>query len=159
MLDGIDLGGFSTPVTIRWLRENRCSGLPPKAGVYVVIRDTSVAPTFLKISGAGWFKDRDPSYGLDVVQEGWVDGARIVYVGMSAAEGGLKERVSRLVSFAYGKRASHSGGRMLWHLSDWESLQLRWLTCAKAEANPRETTLISQFRRVHETRPFGNQTK
>jgi hypothetical protein len=46
----------------------------------------------------------------------WVDGAHVMYVGMTAAVGGLRSRLCQLFDFGTGKRVGHRGGRLLWHL-------------------------------------------
>jgi hypothetical protein len=158
-LDGIDLSGFSEPVSVADLANSRCSALPASPGVYVVVRKALSAPEFARESGAGWFKQRDPSYPLSTVRSNWVEGASIVYVGMTAAKRGLRGRVKQLIDFGMGQPVAHRGGRLLWHLRDWRDLKIAWLETSKPEASERESELISVFRSVHGVRPFANLAK
>lgn len=159
-VDGIDLSEFSAPILVSELVSTRCAGLRPTCGVYVVLRESPDRPVFLKKSGAGWFKGRNPSYPLDKVRSNWVAGATVVYVGKTVSKKGLLGRVRQLVDFACGKRAGHRGGRMLWHLADWQALKVAWRETAAADADSVETALIAAFKREHHgNRPFANLVK
>ncbi len=49
---------------------------------------------------------------------------------------------------------------MLWHLTDWEELQVRWMECPHLSPEDLETELIARFRQEHpERRPFANRNK
>jgi len=59
--------------------------VPSEPGVYVVLRTDTAAPRYLHTSGAGWFKERDPSVSIDSLETAWVDGARVLYIGKAGA--------------------------------------------------------------------------
>jgi hypothetical protein len=158
-IDGIAVPEFSTPMPISHLWETRYSIVPYEHGVYLVRRFTTTKPEFLARSGAGWFKGEDPSYPLSVVEQNWVPHASIVYVGKAGGSKGLRQRVRQLIDFAYGKPIGHRGGRMLWHLSDWSSLQLQWTICQKGSEDMIESEVISRFRQKYGNRPFANMSK
>jgi hypothetical protein len=158
-LDGIDLDGFTDGATVQQLFGYRYREVPPRCGVYVVIRDTTTPPTFLQTSSAGRFKDLDPSYSDSVVKAAWVPGARIVYIGKASGARGLKQRIRQLIDFGFGKPVGHRGGRSLWHLSDYPTLRLQWLKCACPDADAMETRFISQFKAAYDARPFANCVK
>lgn len=159
IVDGIDLSAFFKPESIRAFHQSHCSDLPATPGVYVVLRQALAIPSFLPASKAGWFKGNDPSYPIDTVKENWVEGAKVLYVGKAEGRVGLRAQVRQLVNIAYGKKIGHRGGRMLWHLSDWEDLQVVWRTCDDGGAGRLESELIDSFRRVHQVRPFANMIK
>jgi hypothetical protein len=121
-IDGVSLGGFSEPISLGKLMATRCDGLPSEAGIYLVIRTAGSYPLFLPKSPGGWFKGKDPSDPLDLVQAHWIEGAHVVYIG----EKGLKGRIDQLLGFGGGKIIGHRGGRLLWHLTDSSELLLRW---------------------------------
>jgi hypothetical protein len=154
--DGIDLSGWSGPITIQDLLSSRCSDLPKAAGVYTVLFGGG-SPEFLDKSAAGWYQNRNSSYSARIASDRWVKGATILHFGMTASRGGLRVRIRKLVDFAAGKPVAHRGGRLLWHLRDWRSLQLRWCECPASTARALEASLIESFARLHETRrPFAN---
>ena len=159
IVDGINLSGFSQPASISGLHSRRCSEVSTGCGIYVVFRESATRPRFLVKSAAGWFKGKDPSYPPHDVESNWVGGARVVYIGKTASQKGLRGSIRQLVDFAYGKAVGHRGGRLLWHLQGWKSLQVCWCECDAREADKRETELIRAFRRKHRVRPFANMSK
>jgi restriction endonuclease S subunit len=160
IIDGISLDGFSEAIIIDKLRETRCAQVPEKSGIYLIIRSSVSEPHFLRKSTGGWFKGLDPSYPIKVVHENWVDGAHVMYVGMTAADGGLRSRLCQFFDFGSGKRVGHRGGRLLWHLEDSGELLVRWRTCAANKADSAETAAITSFKSVHDDRrPFANMAK
>jgi hypothetical protein len=159
-IDGIRLDGFSEPITIGELRDTGCSVVPPSPGIYLIVRSSECTPEFLPKSTGGWFKDKDPSYPHNMVQENWVEEARVIYVGMTKAQKGLKGRLCCFFDFGQGKRVGHRGGRMLWHLPNSEKLLVRWRTYPEGEAYSAETDAIVAFKAVYGgRRPFANMTK
>ena len=159
-IDGICLDGFSEPITIDELRQTRCSGIPKSPGIYLIVRIVDSRPRFLPESTGGWFKGKDPSYARGVVQASWVEGAHVMYVGMTKGRKGLKGRLCQLVDFGFGKPVGHRGGRLFWHLGDSAELQVRWRTCPAAEADQAQTDVIASFKAVYAgKRPFANMAK
>lgn len=66
------------------------ASVPRAAGVYVVLRELNGDPDFLAASPAGRFKDKNPSVGRPALEEAWVRGARVLYIGK--ASGGASGR-------------------------------------------------------------------
>ena len=159
-VDGIELHSFAPGSSVRGLGESGCSDVPNAAGVYVVIRAATGVPRFLPTSSAGRFKGLDPSYPEQMVSDAWVAGATLVYVGKAAGAKGLRQRLGELVRFAYGANVGHRGGRMLWHLPDWEELLVRWRTCPPHSADAVEAALIERFCEEHDgRRPYANRRR
>ncbi|MGU7781354.1 hypothetical protein [Burkholderia sp. PU8-34] len=157
-VDGIELHSFAPGSSVRGLAESGCRDVPTAAGVYVVIRAATGVPRFLLTSSAGRFKGLDPSYPEQTVSDAWVPGATLVYVGKAAGEKGLRQRLGELVRFAYGANVGHRGGRLLWHLPDWEQLLVRWRTCPPHSADAVEAALIEQFCHAQDgRRPYANR--
>lgn len=157
-VDGMHLNSFATGNSVKGLSETNCRDVPTASGVYVVIRAALGVPPFLPASKAGRFKGLDPSYPGEVVEAAWVPDATVVYIGKGAGRNGLRQRVRQLVQFAYGKDVGHRGGRLLWHLPDWEELLVRWRVCAGESADTMEAGLIESFRQEHGDRlPYANR--
>lgn len=158
--DGVCLEGFSDPITIEELRRTRYFGVPKTPGVDLVMQTSNSAPRFLANSTGGWFKRKDPSYHTSVVHENWVDGARVIYVGMTRARKGLRGRLCQFFDFGAGKPVGHRGGRLLWHLENSGQLLVRWKMCGANEADTAETAAIAGFKAVYGgKRPFANMNK
>ena len=159
-IDGICMDGFSEPVAIEELRRTRYIGITESPGIYVIVRVADGRPGFLAASSGGWFKGKDPSYPLEVASESWVEGAHVLYVGMTRARKGLKSRLCQFFDFGSGKAIGHRGGRLLWHLEDSGQLVVRWRTCPASEADAAETAAIACFKAVYDgKRPFANRNK
>jgi hypothetical protein len=155
-IDGIDLRGWSGPITVQDLLSSCSSELPKTAGVYTVLFGGG-SPEFLDKSAAGWYQDRNSSYSARIAFDRWAKGATILYFGMTASRGMLRDRIRKLVDFAAGKPVAHRGGRLLWHLREWRSLQLPWCECPASTARALEASLIESFAPLHEARrPFAN---
>lgn len=153
MTDGIDLTYFSDPVSVHDLHEGTLGSIPAVSGVYLVLRGTTAEPIFLTKSGAGWFKGKDPSVSEERLNECWVSDAKVLYAGST---GNLRRRIGQLVDFAYGKSVGHYGGRLLWHLSDWTDLEIRWAECGAEESTVEKQNLLHKFEAKHGRLPFAN---
>lgn len=151
------MNDFKGGISVRDLYRCRCRCVPPEPGVYCVVRKSSKLPGFHTPSTAGWFHGLDPSYPDQFVKDNWVRGAQIIYVGKAAGQNGLRQRICQLVKFGFGHAVGHRGGRLLWHLNDWETLQVFWL--CNPNAADLETSLINQFREIYGERPFANLKK
>jgi hypothetical protein len=158
-LDGISLDNFSDPISIGTLRETRCSAVPPRSGIYLIVRISDCLPEFLEKSTGGAFKKRDPGCLPEFVRKNWVQGAHVVYVGKAAGRTGLRRRLDDLVAFGYGEAVGHWGGRLLWHLPEREKLLVRWRTCSKEQADKAETNAIASFKALFRMRPYANLRK
>ncbi len=125
-VDGIDLSGFSSLVSIETLQRTRCSAVPTDAGVYVVLRPTRQKPSFLAKSVGGWHKGKDPSVAAEVLRKNWIEDASILYVGLGDGVGGLQQRLREYMRFGLGKNVGHWGGRLIWQLRNYRQMFIRW---------------------------------
>ncbi len=159
-IDGIDLDSFAGGDSVKSLRTSGFGSVPTASGVYVVVREAAGAPTFQPDgkSKAGQFKGLDPSYPEEIVEAAWVPDATVVYIGKGAGRNGLRQRVGQLVNFAYGAPVGHRGGRLLWHLSDWEDLRVRWKVCPGESVDAMKADIMQWFRQAHcDMLPFANR--
>ncbi|WP_327290312.1 hypothetical protein [Streptomyces sp. NBC_01198] len=104
--------------------------LPLDGGIYVVIRTSDAAPTFLVASTAGWRKGKNPAVSTSQLAAKWVEGAEILYIGKAdagraAADHGLRGRLMQYARHGLGG-TSHHGGRYIWQLQDSTDLLVAW---------------------------------
>ncbi|WP_103885339.1 hypothetical protein [Actinacidiphila yanglinensis] len=131
--------------------------LPLDGGIYVVIRTSDAAPTFLAASTAGWRKGNNPAVSTSRLAAKWVEGAEILYIGKAdagtAADHGLRGRLRQYARHGAGG-TSHHGGRYIWQLQDSAALLVAW----KPAPDPRgeEDGLLAEFETLHHALPFAN---
>lgn len=153
----IDLSGFTGWVPFAALPT---AGVPTGPGVYVIMRPTDDPPAFLDVSPAGHFKGKDPTVPVAELQQLWVPGTRVVYIGKANHGGnrrrGLYKRLDEFRRFGAGEPIGHSGGRRIWQLADHTDLLVGWRETGDTEAAAIETAMIARFRAHHGRLPFAN---
>ena len=142
--------------TIRELKES-CSEVPSSNGVYLVLRRNNQQPIFSISSLGGYVKvpNDSPCYSLSYLQEQYVNGTCILYIGKSK---NMRRRLRSYMRFGQGKRASHGGGRAIWQMTDVDDFVICW---AETLENSRmvEWRMIQAFKLSHEgKRPFANMS-
>ena len=133
----------------------------PQSGVYLVLREPALGgPKFLSTGTGGWFKHEDPNVGLDKLENNWIDGALVLYIGKAdrgKSGRGVSKRLDDLHRFGSGKPAAHRGGKLLWQIADSDKFLICWKYCASKES-PRdnEVSLLQLFEATYDQLPFAN---
>lgn len=128
---------------------------PKVPGVYIVLRRSKKRPEYLTIGSGGHFKDEDPNVSVTELSDNWVEGASVVYIGMTTTT--LHKRLSAYMKFGEGRKIGHKGGRYIWQLADHEDLIVCWKEMPNGSPKEYETELILDFKNKHgNRRPFAN---
>ena len=132
-----------------------CKEVPAKKGIYIIIRKENTKPVFALKGTGGCFKGKDPNVSLEKLEQNWIEGEHILYIGK--AGGSLQERIALYMSFGQGKPVGHWGGRLIWQLEDVKDLIVCWKVLEKEEPRDVEKELIQEFKKQHKgKRPFAN---
>ena len=158
-VSGLRSLGFAGFVSIESLRD-RVHLIPSEQGVYLLLRNLDLPPKFLSIGTGGHYKNKDPNVPITRLKNEWVFDATIVYVGKAGGieiKSNLKSRITGLLRFGEGKKAPHSGGRLVWQLCDAEQLLVCWKVVKETEPRKIEKMIIGKFKQSHQgMRPFAN---
>ncbi len=152
--------GFEGFVTVEALLAD--SGLIPRScGIYAVLRTDGSAPVFLEQGTGGFFKGRNPNVTVETLEDKWVDGTDILYIGKAGggtSSNTLYKRIRQYLSFGCGKNVGHWGGRYIWQLQGADRLLFAWKeTPAGTLPRDEEHQLIGDFKRSHGGQlPFAN---
>lgn len=133
--------------------------IPDEAGVYVILRDLSVAPSFLPEGTGGRFKGRNPNVSLDRLQSRWIDAAPVIYIGKAGgreSSSTLRSRLRQNFDFGTGRPVGHWGGRLIWQLTSARQLSVAWLSTKEVDPRSVERNLIEQFLNTYGALPFAN---
>lgn len=155
----IQAAGFQGFVPISKLQATQCQSVPDSAGVYFIIWPSEAKPVFLPTNMGGHFKGKDPTVALGKLEQKWVRGVKVIYIGKAGdvgAKATLKTRLTSYMEFGAGKPVGHWGGRFIWQLADSENLLACWKVTSGLNAPRLETTLMQDFKAQHGKHPFAN---
>lgn len=149
--------GFSGFRSFKELDTNR---IPQAPGIYVVLKPEGFERLFLAKSVGGRFKKRNPSLLPAALEAEWIEDADVLYIGKagpgSTGNRGLRKRIQEFADFGRGKPVGHWGGRLIWQLSDSQSLVIAWKELAAAEVNAAEAAYHAKFISTYGRLPFAN---
>ena len=151
--------GFRGFLSVNRLWESRCEEVPVERGVYVAVRDAVMPPKFLEHSVGGRFRQMDPSVPIEILQNHWVPGAVVLYIGRARGPGVralLHQRVKRYLRFGQGRVVAHYGGRFVWQLRDHRVMLLAWMPTPDEDPAVVEARLQAMFLARHGRLPFAN---
>lgn len=122
--------------------------LPPRRGVYAVLRLSTERPALIETNVI----IRRKAYTVERLEDKWLDGQTIVYIGMAEPVDGL---YGRLGDFSK-QSSSHTGGRALWQLADSRDLVAAWVETPDHIAEVLEKSYLRTFKAKFGRYPFAN---
>ena len=136
------------------------SVIPAQMGVYVVLHEDNTEPIFVSKGTGGFFKGKNPNVAISELQDNWVEGTSIVYIGKAGGAGSsatLNKRLGQYLRFGQGANIGHWGGRYIWQLADSRDLVVCWKTLTDLDPREVERQMIAEFKATHAgKRPFAN---
>lgn len=160
---GLEASGFIGFAKVSNLKQSGgCNVIPREIGVYVVVRENPTAPAFLATSIGGHFKGKDPTLPISELVRKWIGGAHVVYIGKaggSDSKATLRSRLKQYMDFGCGKPIGHSGGRMIWQLTDSADLLVAWKAVVDTEPVVVEQQMIDEFVSIYGAFPFANRRR
>ena len=158
--DYLQAQGFEGFKTMGELMDGAKSRIPVQKGVYVVLRESESVPQFLQEGTGGFFKGKNPNVSLAELEENWVAGTQVLYIGKAGGTGSsatLQKRLDQYLRFGQGANVGHWGGRYIWQLADSRDLVICWKVLTNAEPREVERQMIADFKAAHAgKRPFAN---
>ena len=148
--------GFNEAWTVTELRRFIDNGtlnhrVPGESGVYVVLRVDNSQPSFVQRGTGGVLDRRDPNVEITELEDEWVTGTPVMYIGHSNC---LRRRIRRLIRFGRGEAAKHWGGRYMWQLRDAKIFQVCWMVSDDYDLLRDE--FIDSFYLQFDRLPFAN---
>lgn len=144
--------GFTGFLPVSVLRGN-LSTVPASNGVYIVVRENTTAPVFLREGTGGYFKGKNPNVDITQLQKKYVSDSKVLYIGKATD---LHKRINQLLRFGAGVNVGHWGGRYLWQLSDSDELLIAWRETPDRDSSLVEISMLEDFRARHGKLPFAN---
>jgi hypothetical protein len=150
--------GYEGFISMRQLFED-ASPIPAFKGVYCILNNEKVYPSFLEIGTGGHFKGKNPNISIKQLENNWVDKSLVVYIGKAGGENSnatLKSRLKQYFSFGQGKNIGHWGGRLIWQLPSSSDLVVCWKVLLNEDPRKYEQQLIQEYITQFGSRPFAN---
>ena len=152
--DELIAAGFTGFKTVKQMNNGGLSSVAESQGVYMILylNPTGEMPNFLPVGTGGLFKGEDPNVSIVELQNNWVEGTPVVYIGKATS---IKKRLSQYMRFGQGKNVGHKGGRYIWQIPNSENFVVCWKP-TQEDSRTVEAELIQQFVAEFGKRPFAN---
>ena len=156
---GLREAGFAGFASVQALCEARCKSIPEQQGVYFTVAQSGLVPKFLPKSPAGHPKGKNPTVPESELEESWVPGAIVLYIGKAGGQkwkATLRARIKQYLAFGRGLSISHRGGRYVWQIEGAQRLMICWKPTPEKDPREVERVLIDAFKQVYGKLPFAN---
>ncbi len=99
--------------------------------------------------------------GCETLKEKFDKGDRkTLYIGKAEGNDGLEQRVKKLLEYSISNYKKHEGGRALWQIEDWQSLECLYLYyCEVEKAKELEKELLGAYKNEYGVFPVANWKK
>lgn len=131
---------------------------PKENGIYIV-RTKDVNIEFSNTTTAiKEYDGRNLLYDKKELQEKFEKGDRkTLYIGKAEGNNGLEQRVKKLLRYSISEYKKHTGGRALWQIKDWQSLECLYLYyCEVEKAGELEQELLGAYENEYGVFPVAN---
>lgn len=151
--------GFEGFKTIKSLMEND-SCIPVEKGIYLIIYNKELTPSFLPTGSGGHFKGKNPNVPIELLKKKWVNNTKVIYIGKAGNITGsatLRSRLRQYLKFGQDENVGHWGGRFIWQLEESRELLICWKVLPNKDPREEEKKQIHDFMQQHEKKlPFAN---
>ncbi len=154
----IKMAGFRGFITVQELWDD-FSDIPKERGVYLVINPNHNNTKFIQPGSGGFFKSKDPNLAIVDLQENYIPGAQVVYIGKAGSLTGkatLHSRIIQYLRFGQGKNVGHYGGRLIWQIKNHQELLFCWKRTPQEDPREVEKILLQEFYQQYGSFPFAN---
>jgi hypothetical protein len=133
----------------------------PFKGVYLVINFDYKNPEFTDPGVCGTHKGKNPNRTIEHLKEKYVNGSQIMYIGKGGklakdSKANLQTRLKDYLKCSINNTCSHSGGRSIWQLQNFEHLIFCWKKVEFEEPENYEAILLQMFINQFGKLPFAN---
>lgn len=149
------LEGF---LPIKALVEGKCTQIPEKRGVYLILARSTQMPGFNADNPTFSDGEHKPKPVAELTAQ-WNPSSPVVYIGRAGASGkksNLRQRLDQYFSWFSGNGHNHDGGRDIWQIDNPGDLLVAWRVTEDEEPANCEADLIQAFLTQCHKRPFAN---
>jgi len=158
MVKNLEKNGFTGFKTVRELWASK-EVIPKQMGVYCVVNPDKNQPQFINPGACGSHKNKNPNVSIETLENNYISDTQIVYIGKAGGsnlDATLRSRLSAYLGCGKNKTCSHSGGRYIWQLKNYEDLIFCWKTLLNHEPEAIEKKMLKDFSIQFGDLPFAN---
>lgn len=138
---------------------NACANVPKEAGVYMILLPGEIEQPAFCVPGKGARANKIKPQNIEELENRWVPGTRIVYIGKAGGpkyKTTLKARLQAYMRYGNGIMAAHRGGRSIWQLENIDECLVAWRV-APEDPKGCEGCLLKRFKNIYGNLPFANR--
>ena len=154
--------GFEGFISYSDLNQNEDGYIHEIKGIYLVINPDYKTPEFLNPGVCGKHKKKNPNYSIDILEKDYIYEAQVMYIGKGGSlddDADLNSRLKSYLACSRNATCSHSGGRSIWQLKNYNELIFCWKYLDNIESGNIENKLIENFEEQFGKIPFANKNR